>query len=164
MKNAGSSTEGSYFKLMNTNPLNSYVYGWRRERDSVSRASFRFCKLHKPHCQQCQECQRCRGALLVFARWKAPRGLSGSRFRVLEPRRSSPEDRSNPLPGPGSNSTQEGISRYLAALGVYCERVDDFLRLLHSRKRRWRGGFGQKVPQGRLRRDAVRFSLGGTIQ
>jgi hypothetical protein len=40
---------------------------WRRDRNSVSPASFRLCKLHKPHCQERQECQRCRGALLLFA-------------------------------------------------------------------------------------------------
>jgi hypothetical protein len=40
---------------------------WQRERDSVSRAPCRFCKLHKPRCQECQNCQRCRGALPLFA-------------------------------------------------------------------------------------------------
>jgi hypothetical protein len=42
--------------------------GWRREWDSNSPASLRFCKLQIPHCQGCRECQRCRGALPAMAR------------------------------------------------------------------------------------------------
>jgi hypothetical protein len=36
--------------------------------------------------------------------------------------------------------------------------------LLHRRKRQWRGGFGQKVRQRRLRRDVRAILSGGTIQ
>src|SRR4029450_4866353 len=36
---------------------------WRREWDSNSRASFRFCKLQIARCQGCRKCQRCRRAL-----------------------------------------------------------------------------------------------------
>lgn len=42
--------------------------GWRREWDSNSHASFRFCKLQIPHCRHCRKCHRCRGALPAIAR------------------------------------------------------------------------------------------------
>ena len=49
-------------------PFDLFVRGnetgnWRREWDSDSQASFRFCKLQIPHCQGCRRCQRCRRAL-----------------------------------------------------------------------------------------------------
>jgi hypothetical protein len=53
--------------MMNTNALNSYVYSWRRERDSVSRLSFGFSNLQILNCQECQECRHCRGPLPLFA-------------------------------------------------------------------------------------------------
>jgi hypothetical protein len=41
---------------------------WRREWDSDSGASSRFCKLQIPRCQGCRRCHRCRGALPAIAR------------------------------------------------------------------------------------------------
>ena len=41
---------------------------WRREWDSDSPASFRFCKLQILKCRRCRRCLRCRGALPAIAR------------------------------------------------------------------------------------------------
>jgi hypothetical protein len=54
--------------LWRFNPRKLLILNWRREWDSDSGASFRFCKLQIPHCQGCRRCQRCRRALPAIAR------------------------------------------------------------------------------------------------
>jgi hypothetical protein len=64
---------------------------WRREWDSDSHASFRFCKLQIPRCQGCRRCQRCRRALHRIAPRAMLKGRQNQRGPVACTGRSSPQ-------------------------------------------------------------------------